>query len=93
MKRLTGAEAMKLAHEQYGEAVPRTVTGNWLKSRIRADFSRPGGGLCHGDDESWDALADIVNGMRERTPLTATEKAAIGEGLLNAAAKRQKGGR
>ena len=73
MKRLTGAEAMKLAHEQYGEAVPRTVTGNWLKSRIRADFSRPGGGLCHGDDESWDALADIVNRIEEdgggRVPL------------------------
>ena len=39
MKKMTGKEAMRIAHEQYGEAMPRTVTGDWLRGRIRGGLS------------------------------------------------------
>ena len=66
-KKTTKADkAIAAAHRPYGEPTPARITGEWLRSRIRADFYRPEGGMSHGTDAQWDALAVIISGITEK---------------------------
>lgn len=61
-KQTKADKAIAAAHRLYGEPTPARITGEWLRSRIRANFGRPG--ASEPTAASWDALAERVNAIR-----------------------------